>query len=277
MAIQTLQPGIEPYPGYCLRRLLGQGGFGEVWETEVADGTRVALKFIPCGDSMETAREFRAFQALRQLQHPNLIRIERLWSQMGYIVLAMELAEGTLADLLEVSLSEFNAPLEAPDVCGYLAQVAEALDFLNARQHEVDGKVVAIQHCDVKPRNMLIFGDTIKLADFGLATPTASRLQLRRPAGTYDYAAPEVFGGQLCDQSDQYSLAVSYCELRSGKLPFPKVLEFRQSWPLNRPPADLSMLAPKEQPIIAQALSRGPSNRWPSCRDLMARLSRAVS
>jgi serine/threonine protein kinase len=277
MAIQTLQPGLEPYPGHRLRQLLGQDGFGEVWEATVDNGPKVALKFVPCADGMEIAREIRNVQALRQLEHPNLIRIDLVWSYLGYIVMAMELSEGTLADLLEVHQGEYGKPIQPNEVCGYLTQVAGAIDFLNAHEHEIDGKVVGIQHCGVRPANMLIFGETIKLGDFGLATPTSSRLQLRRPLGTYDYAAPEVFGGQLCDQSDQYSLAIAYCQLRGGRLPFPPVKEFRQSWPLNRPPADLSMLSPKEQPIVAQALSRSPHGRWPSCRDLMDRLTQAVA
>jgi serine/threonine protein kinase len=276
MASQHLHPGLEPYPGYRLRQQLGQGGFGEVWEAEAIDGPNVALKFMPCGDSMETAREFRSIQAMRQIQHPHLIRIDRVWSQLGYIVLAMELAEGTLADLLELSLAEFNTPLQPREVCDHLLQVAQALDHLNRRQHELDGKFVAIQHCDVKPRNMLVFGDTVKLADFGLATPTASRLQFRRPAGSYDYAAPEIFVGQVSDYTDQYGLAISYCELRGGRLPFPRIQEFRQSWPVIRPPADLTMLTRKEEPVIARALSRTPANRWPSCGELMTQLRDAI-
>ncbi len=277
MVGQALQPGLEPYPGYRLRQQLGAGGYGEVWEAEADDGRHVALKFMPCGDSLETAREFRSIQAMRQIQHPHLIQIDRVWSQLGYIVLSMELAEGTLADLLEMSLAEFNTPLQTPEVCDYLSQVAQALDHLNACRHEIEGKLVAIQHCDVKPSNLLVFGDTIKLADFSLATPTSSRLQHRRPVGTYDYAPPEMFVGQVSEQTDQYALAISYCELRGGRLPFPRIQEFRQSWPIHRPPADLTMLSAKEQPIIARALSRNPASRWESCGELMARLREAVA
>jgi serine/threonine protein kinase len=122
----------------------------------------------------------------------------------------MELAEGSLADLLEVHLGEYGKPIPAKKVCSYLSQVAKALDFLNARQHRIDGNLIGIQHCDVKPPNMLLFDETVKLADFGLSVQTVANRQTHLPAGTLSYTAPEVFRSQLSDRMDQYSLAVCY-------------------------------------------------------------------
>jgi serine/threonine protein kinase, bacterial len=272
-----LRPGLEPYPGFCLRQPLAQGGFSEVWEADTNTGNRLALKFMPCKDSMAVAKEIRAIQAIRNLSHPHLIRIHQVWTMPGYIVVAMELAEGSLADLLEVHLSEDGKPIPAEKVCAYLTQVAEALDFLNARQHRIDGNLVGIQHCDVKPPNMLLFDETVKLADFGLSVQTVSNRQTHLPAGTLSYTAPEMFRSQLSDRMDQYSLAVCYCVLRCGVLPFPEIDEFRASWPLRRPAPDLSMLPIKEQPIIDKALQRVPQNRWTSCGEMMAELTKVVS
>jgi serine/threonine protein kinase len=234
----------------------------------------VALKFIPCKDSSAVGKEVRAIQAVRSLSHPHLIRIHQIWTVPGYIVVAMELAEGSLADLLEVHLSEYGKPISARKVCAYLSQVAQALDFLNARQHRIDGNPVGIQHCDVKPSNMLLFDETVKLADFGLSVLTISTRQAHLPAGTLSYTAPEMFRSQLSDKMDQYSLAVCYCVLRSGQLPFPEINEFRASWPLRRPGPDLSTLPIKEQPILAKALQRVPQNRWTSCAEMMAQLTK---
>ena len=89
-----LEAGLEPFPGYHLRRLLGFGSFAEVWEAEAADGGRVALKFLPAERQNATPGELRSLQAVRQLLHPNLIRIGRVWCHLGYIVIAMELADG---------------------------------------------------------------------------------------------------------------------------------------------------------------------------------------
>jgi serine/threonine-protein kinase len=91
-----------------------------------------------------------------------------------------------------------------------------------------------------------------------------------------DYAAPEVLQGRLSDWTDQYALAITYCQLRGGRLPFPAVPN-----PLprgyNRPPADLSMLTPREKPIIARALSLVPQMRWPTCSEMMAQLVTATT
>jgi serine/threonine protein kinase len=270
------QPGSEPIPGYRLRQPLGRGGFGEVWEAEVAGGPNVALKFMPFASSLAATKEIRAIQVIRQLAHPGLTAIERIWTLPGYVVICMELAEGSLLDLLTTYQTEMGSPIPPDQVLLYLTQVADTLDFLNARQHMIDGQKIAIQHADVKPSNMLLFGDTVKLCDFGLATQTATRFRTHRRQGTPDYAAPEVFAGQLSQQTDQYALAVSYCQLRGGQLPFPPVPSFRNSWPARRPNPDLGMLSPPEQPVIARALRRVPTERWPSCREMLAQLAGAL-
>jgi len=275
--VPALKAGQEPYPGYHLHQLLGEGAFGQVWEAVVAGGPNVALKFMPFASSSAAAKEIRAIQNIRQLKHPGLVQIERVWSQPGYVVICMELAEGSLLDLYDSYKAERGTPIPAMEVCRHLTQVAEALDFLNARQHVLDGQRVGIQHCDVKPSNILLFGDAVKLCDFGLAAPTASQVRMHRRQGTPDYAAPEVFQGRLSQNCDQYALAITYCALRSGKLPFPSMNKLRASWPMRRPNADLSMLSDKEQPTIARALRAIPQDRWPSCCTLMAELRAAVT
>src|SRR5262245_29946630 len=150
-------PGMEPGPGYKLLRFLGRGGFGEVWEADSPSGAIVALKFMVVGESMAVAREIRAMQMINALGHPNMIRIERTWCIANCLVVAMELAEGSLADLYEAS-HDSGIPIKPKDLFGYLFQVAGALDFLNARQHNVEGQRVGIQHCDIKPSNLLLCG-----------------------------------------------------------------------------------------------------------------------
>ncbi|GIW79689.1 MAG: hypothetical protein KatS3mg105_1496 [Gemmatales bacterium] len=272
----TIRPGLEPYPGYKTIQLLGRGGYAEVWEAESPEG-RIALKFLLANDSLATSREIRSMQAIRTLQHPHLLRIDRIWVYENYIVIAMELAEGSLLDLLDAYQAEFGTPIVPEQVCMYLSQAADALDFLNKRQHHIDGQLVAIQHCDIKPNNLLIFGDVVKLADYGLSSTTGTRggLHAHRRAGTLDYTAPEVFQGQLSDKSDQYSLAITYCQLRGGRLPFTDTpSKFDRNY--VRPEPDLTMLPEAERPIIARALSRVPQDRWPSCTEMMTELAKRI-
>jgi serine/threonine protein kinase len=270
-----LQAGVEPFPGYCLTRRLGSGGFGEVWEAQAARGRRVALKFLPCDASQSAVRELRSLQEIRQLRHPHLIRIERVWCYKEYIVVAMELADGSLLELLEIARSQFGTPIGREYCCHLLTQAASALDYLNARQHQINGRCVAVQHCDVKPNNLLLFGETLKLADFGLSSSMSSQREARSRAGTLDYCAPEIFQAQLSNHTDQYALAVTYCLLRGGRLPFhdtPGSFQPRYV----RPAPDLTMLCELERPIVARALHPVPQNRWPSCGELLARLTRLV-
>jgi serine/threonine protein kinase len=257
-------------PGYRLRRLLGRGAFGEVWGAD-GPGEPVALKFLRCVNGSRPAQETRSIETVRQLKHPNLVQVGNIWAAPGYLVVAMELADGTLQDLLEAYRGEFGTPIPAEDLCPCLAQAAAALDFLNARAHHLDGRCVGLQHRDVKPSNLLVFGETVKLSDFSLTTPMTGTVAAQVRQGTPGYAAPEVFRGQLSDRTDQYALAVTYCELRCGRLPFPErapATRLNGDWP----EPDLTMLAEAERPLIARALTPVPQDRWPSCGELMAQL-----
>ena len=271
-----LYSGMEPYPGYRLRQILGRGGFAEVWEADTPGGGTVALKFMPANDGLAAAKEIRSIQAIRGITHTNLIRIEQVWCHLGYIIIAMELADGSMLDLLDAYLTEFKTPIVGEQVCMYLGQAAEGIDYMNIRQHMLEGRKVAFQHCDIKPSNLLLFGDTVKVADFGLAAPTTSPLKFHRRAGTLNFTAPEVFQGRLSDWTDQYSLAVTYCELRGGRLPFNDTpTTFVKTY--TRPPPDLTMLPEPERPVVHRALAPVPQDRWPSCREFMSRLAKVVA
>jgi serine/threonine protein kinase, bacterial len=268
----TLQIGEEPFPGYRLVRPRGAGGFSQVWEATANDGASIALKFMPGRNINANGQELRAIRALCQLHHPNLIRVQQVWSQAGYLVIAMELADGSLLELLEACQSEYGTAVEPLLLLSYLTQAADALDFLNARRHSYLGLKTGFQHCDVKPSNMLIFGRKLKLADFGLAMPMAVAFSPGPRAGTLDYAATEIFHGQLSDRSDQFALAVTYFQLRTGRFPFPEPPpRFTRTY--ERPDPDLSPLSPAERPIIERGLASAPSDRWPTCRDLLDRLT----
>jgi hypothetical protein len=85
-----------------------------------------------------------------------------------------------------------------------------------------------------------------------------------------------VFQGRVSDRTDQYALAVSYCLLRGGRLPFPDTpRDFAPGY--VRPAPDLTMLTPAERPALARALSPVPQDRWPSCSGLLAELGRMTA
>jgi serine/threonine protein kinase, bacterial len=263
------------HPGYRLRGFLGSGGFGEVWAAQDAGGKPAALKFLRCRVEDQALCELRAVQLVLPLRHPHLTRLDRVWAVRDCLVVAMELADGSLADLAEAYRAEFGAGLPAAALGPLFAQAATALDFLNTPGHTADGQRAGIQHCDVSPGNLLLFGETLKLSDFGLASALSGRFREHRRAGKPAYAAPEVFQGRLSDRTDQYALAVSYCMLR-GATPFSNPpATFQRGY--RRPPPDLSLLAPGERLAVARALAPAPQDRWPSCAAFAAALARSIA
>jgi serine/threonine protein kinase len=269
----TITP--ELHPGYRLQRLRGRGAFGQVWEAQTDAGLPVALKFLPCAGD-QARLELRSLQLIQQLSHPGLVKIDKVWSAAGCIVIAMELADGSLADLLQVYQADLGTALPRDHVLPLLAQAAQALDFLNTTQHYVHEHWVTIQHCDVTAPNLLVFGQTVKLSDFGLTTALTAREKTHHRAGTPAYAAPEVFLGRVSDRTDQYALAVCYCLLRGGRLPFPNTPDGLEPGYV-RPAPELTMLEPEERPVIARALNPVPQDRWPTCGELVTRLGAAVA
>ena len=268
--------GAEPSPGYRLRCVRGRGGFAEVWEAESPIGPPVALKFMPTSNMSTTARELRSVQSFQSLEHPYIVKTYGMWSVPGYIVINMELAEATLLDLMQLYHNDLGQQLEPATLCLYLWQVAEALDFLNARRHVRDGRKVGFQHGDVKPNNILLFGDVAKLTDHGLATPTYGPTTPCPRQGTREYAAPEVFLGTLTDWSDQYSLAITYYALRAGKFPFPSPPK-ETSRSYHRPLADLSGVTEPERPALLKALAPVPQNRFANCCEFMAAILKSLN
>jgi serine/threonine-protein kinase len=98
----------------------------------------------------------------------------------------------------------------------------------------------------------------------------------RKPAGTPEYAAPEVFRGRLSNRTDQYALAVSYCQIRGGRFPF-KDTPPNLTPTYTRPLPDLSMLPAKEQPIVGRALAAMPQDRWPTSCEFIDRLATLIA
>jgi serine/threonine protein kinase, bacterial len=212
------------------------------------------------------------------MQHPHLLPTHQVWSLPGYIVVAMELGDGSLLELLDAYQIEYQTAVEGELLCRYLTQAADALDYLNPAVHSHEGRRVGWQHCDIKPSNLLLVGDGIKVCDFGLSKTTHGPLTPYPCCGTLDFAAPEIHRNMLSEKSDQYSLAVTYYYLRTGKFPFPTPLSrFDRQYSYTRPVLNLSRVPAAEQKVLERALSTQPEHRWDSCSTMMKYLYDALT
>lgn len=263
---------------YRLRRLLGSSGSTYTWEAENSAGEARALKFLPNPDAPATRQEIRAIQMVAALDHRHLAPVEKICTVPRYFVIAAPLADGSLQDYFDAYQSECGTGIEAVELCGYLRQAAAALDFLNLGKHRLGSWLGGMQHCDVKPQNLLLFGDTVRLSDHNLASPTMRFLPLETRIGSPAYVAPELWNGRLTDATDQYALAVTYCYLRSGRLP--KGAEAprpgQTSHGAHAAP-DLSMLSAPERPVVAKALAWVGRERWKSCTEFVTQLETVVT
>jgi formylglycine-generating enzyme required for sulfatase activity len=259
-----LEIGFEPIAGYRLIEPLGRGGFGEVWKARAPGGIHVALKFI-CIHTGHAEPELRALDAIREIRHPHLLDLQFAVRVAGWLVIGTSLCDCSLWDRLLQCQEQGLPGIPAEELLGYLAESAKAIDFLNEPHNGVNGKAACVQHRDIKPHNIFLVGGSVKLADFGLAKILQRSLETDTGCMTPAYASPEMFQGQISSQSDQYSLGVTYCQLRSGQLPFVGNLPQLMYGHLHKEP-NLSGLPARERGPVARALAKKPADRWPNCR-----------
>jgi hypothetical protein len=250
----SLRPGAHPLPDYELVRKLGEGGFGEVWHARGAGGMDVALKFIKLGGKGGTL-EMRALEMMKSIRHPNLVSLFGVWQKGDLLILAMELCDRTLQDRLQEALAQGLPGIPAKELLNYMRDAANGLEALHAKQ---------VQHRDVKPLNLFLQAGGVKVADFGLAKVLEETVGSHTGAMSPAYAAPEFMKGQVSQHSDQYCLAVTYCELRTGKLPFGGTIHQMMYGHLEKEP-DLSRFEGGEREVLARALAKEPARRWAGC------------
>jgi hypothetical protein len=313
--IRNYKIGDEPVPGYHLTAFLGSGGFGEVWKATAPGGTEVAFKINNLG--MKGAlKEFNSLKLVKRIQYPNLVPILAIWlknehgeilaesafdevggeSRRGLagtlttatieftprpepaeLVIAMGLGHKSLADRLEECRKEGISGIPVEELLKYMHDAARAIDYLNSPRHDFGSGLKAIQHCDIKPPNILIVGDAAQVCDFGLAREV-DNLRSTSLALSPVYAAPEMIESNLPSPStDQYSLAMSYLELRTGVLPFPPestahtVIQAHLTGKI-----DLSRLSGRERDVVKRATARRPAERYGTAVEFVAALREAV-
>ncbi|GAB5406474.1 MAG: hypothetical protein Aurels2KO_47050 [Aureliella sp.] len=265
MSQSNLKPGFEPIEGYVLRERLGAGGYGEVWRCDAPGGLGKAIKFIfgQVGGA-QSERELKSLRRVAKVYHPFLLSIERIETVQSQTLIITELAESSLEDRLQACLQAGGSGIPRNELLEYFRDTADALDFL-ADEHN-------LQHLDVKPGNLLIVAKRIKVGDFGLLKDL-NDIQMSSISGmTPAYSAPEVFDGRPDARSDQYSLAIAYIELLTGRLPFDgQTMAELAKQHLSASP-NLEALPPADRDVVARALLKDPFDRYANCRQFVDQL-----
>jgi DNA-binding NarL/FixJ family response regulator/tRNA A-37 threonylcarbamoyl transferase component Bud32 len=200
---------------YEIEKLIGSGAVGRVYlGHDRQTGEPVAIKelmaeWVRAPDALERFR--REGEALRKLNHPNIVKVLAALEEGDHHYLVMEyVGGGSLADLLK---RQPQLPIE--QVISIGLELSDAL----SRAHHLD-----IIHRDIKPGNILLAEDgTPRLTDFGLAHMGSypSLTAAGQVLGTFHYLSPEACANQPLDaRADIWPFGVVLFQMLTGRLPF---------------------------------------------------------
>ena len=268
---------------YRLIAPLGRGGMGGVWEVEDGAGARFALKSPASGinGAAEMTKRFaREANAVRMLDHPNLVAAVDVFVESGYLFLVMERVAGrTLTKLIA----------EGP-VAGRRALVL-ARQLLDGVGHAHASGLV---HRDLKPDNVMLVEmggwERLKVVDFGVvklmgdaaaAIGGGNLTSTGMVMGTPAYMAPEQALGLPVDgRTDLYAAGTILFEMLTGRVPFDHadpMIQMRMQ--VKAVPPRLDAIAPRAPWCTTQlvafvegALAKDPNHRFPTAQAMIAAL-----
>jgi serine/threonine protein kinase, bacterial len=254
---------------YRLRRLVGRGGMGDVYEAEDTVRERiVALKLMSqtlSNDPVFRSRMQREARTAGRLQEPHVVPIHDFGEIDGQLYVDMRLIDGK--DLAGM-LSRYG-PLSPPRAVAVVRQIGSALDAAHA---------AGVLHRDVKPENILISADDFAyLVDFGIASATSDEklTQFGTTVGTVKYMAPERFSdSEVTYRADIYALTCVLYECLTGSPPYTgdtfSVMGAHMNNAIPRPSAARPGIPGAFDGVIARGMAKDPAARYATCGDLSA-------
>ncbi|XP_035465285.1 MAPK/MAK/MRK overlapping kinase isoform X1 [Scophthalmus maximus] len=208
--------------GYKTIKKIGEGTFSEVLKTQsLKDGKFYACKTMKQTiNSLEQANNLREVQAMKRLSpHANIIQLHELIfdKEMGTVSLICELMEMNIYEFIQGR----QTPLPDHTVKHYMYQLCKSLEHMHS---------CGIFHRDVKPENILIKQNVLKLGDFGSCRSVYSKPPHTEYISTRWYRAPECLltDGHYCLKMDIWSTGCVFFEIMSLNPLFPGVNELDQ-------------------------------------------------
>ncbi len=258
---------------YRLQRLIGQGGFAEVYLGEhVYLDTQAAIKVLRTQLEQDEIAHFRAeARTIARLVHPYIVRVLDFGVEGTTPFLVIDYApNGTLR-----KRHPAGVPLPLPTIISYVNQIASALQYAHNQ------KVI---HRDIKPENMLLGRrNEVLVSDFGIALVVSSRSYSTQSkqdlVGTIAYMAPEQIQSQATVSSDQYALGIVVYEWLCGTRPFSgsfaEVAVKQALAPVPPLREKLPTISPDIEAVVMRALDKNPDARYPTVRDFALALGEA--
>lgn len=253
-AIGGFQPGDIIAERYQVVRMLGKGGMGIVYlANDTKRDRQIALKtLLPqyATNQQAVGRFVREVNAVRQLNHPGIVKILAARQYKSLLYYTMEYLEGKTVREYMVKRGKLG-----------LGSAVRIMSLLCDALEHVHGVTI---HRDISPENIMLLPDgTIKLLDFGLAKlqdPSGAQFtRIGATLGRIQYNAPEQSfnASEVDSRADIYSIGIIFYEMLSGKVP-------RSFEPI----CDLVPELPKEtDQFFERALARDPKDRIPSARE----------
>ena len=260
---------------YLIKRLVGEGGMGKVYEAEERlSKRRVALKVLrpELTRSDDGRRLFlNEMQILAHLEHPHIVRSLASMESDGQLVMVLEYLDGrTLREELTA-----RGRLPWPEAVDFAVQIAEALEVAHSQ-------APPIVHRDLKPENVMLGeGRSVKVMDFGIAKVLeAVHATNTQSIGTLQYMSPEQIDAKTIDaRSDLYALGLILYEMISGGPPFrsasPRELLNLQctAEPPNLPEDVRETLPRGVEEVMFALLQKSPAERPKNAREVIASLA----
>lgn len=250
---------------YDLIECLGDGSYGWVWKAQrIADGAIVAVK-IPKAQGKRNEELAEGSPLVGKASHPCVASVYwmgRVPPEREWYAIEMEYFPSiTLAQMLDQGDEGFVASYSK--LLAVFEQVLQGCSHL----HRIE-----MSHGDIKPQNILVSAECVKLTDFGSsALPEDMYARTRENGGTILYSAPEIVGATLATRdnsarylSDIYSLGVLLYHLVTARLPHDTLSQVARHVPFARARELNSSISQALDDFIDGCLKLAPEERWPN-------------